>query len=102
MLKIPVSMKKHTSGEEDMWENQISKHQLRGRIEVCAAELQGEGSRKRIVSFSQTPVREKTYDLFRRRTHRCTVLDACDMIHIYIYIYIYIPLSLYIYIYRER
>ena len=37
---ILVSVKKNSSGEEDMWGNQFSKHQIRGRIKVSATGLQ--------------------------------------------------------------
>ena len=47
--------KKNSSGGEDPWEEQLSQHQIRGRMGVSAAALQGEGLNKRIV-FSQTPV----------------------------------------------
>ena len=50
---LPVSVKKHFSGEEDPWENQLEKHQIRGWTAVSAAGLQGQGSHKR-SDFSDT------------------------------------------------
>ena len=50
-----MSVNKHSSGEEDMWEDQFSEHQIRGRIEVVATGLHCQGLYKRSVCFSQTP-----------------------------------------------
>ena len=54
-LGIPVSVKKHSPGEEDPWEDKLSEHQIRDQNAVSAAGLLGQGSGKRGVS-SQTPV----------------------------------------------
>ena len=40
---IPVSVKKHSSGEKQMWPDKLSECQIRGRIAVCAAVLQSKG-----------------------------------------------------------
>ena len=42
---MPVLVKKHSSGEEDPWGNQLDKHQIRGWRGVSAAWFQGKGSR---------------------------------------------------------
>ena len=55
-VPMPVSMKKHSSGEKYRLENQLWKHQVRGWIAVSAAGSHGQGSQKRSVSFPQTPV----------------------------------------------
>ena len=54
-ITIPVSVKKHSSGENNMWEDKLSECQIRGWIAVSAAAFQGQGSHKR-NDFSQTPV----------------------------------------------
>ena len=46
---LPVSVKKHSSGEEHLWEEQLSEHQIIGRREVSPAGLQGKGSHRRSV-----------------------------------------------------
>ena len=46
--------KKHTSGDEDVWEDKLSGHRIRGWRAVSAAGLQGKGLPERSV-FSQTP-----------------------------------------------
>ena len=51
---LRVSVKKHSSGEEDMWENQFSEHQIGGR----ATGLHGQGSHKSSV-----------FCVFRKRRH---------------------------------
>ena len=43
---------KNTSREEDMRENQFSKHQIRGWKTASASGLQGRGWQKRIVVFT--------------------------------------------------
>ena len=50
-----VCEKNYFSGEEDPWESQLQKHQIRGWRAVYVMVLQGKGSRKRSV-FSQTPI----------------------------------------------
>ena len=50
-ILIPVSVKKHSSKEEYMWENQFPKHQIRGWRAVSAGGLQGKGCHKRNVVF---------------------------------------------------
>ena len=55
---IPMSVKKHSSGEEDLWEEQLPEHQIGGRIAVSAAGLQGKGSHKR-SGFSDTGILSK-------------------------------------------
>ena len=45
--EILVAVKKHSSGEEDMWEHQVSNHQIGGWRAASAAGLQDKGSRKR-------------------------------------------------------
>ena len=55
VLHLGVCEKKHSSGLEDTCENQLSKDQLWGWIEVSAAGRQGKGLHERTV-FSQTPV----------------------------------------------
>ena len=56
MVFIPVSVNKHSSGEEDPRENQLAKHQIRGWRAVSAAGLQGKGCHKRSVYFTGTGV----------------------------------------------
>ena len=52
---LPVSVKRnHSSGEEEPWESQLEEHQIRGWRRVSAAVLQGEGSPKRSVFFTDT------------------------------------------------
>ena len=51
---IPVSLKKHSFGEESPRENRLSEHQIRGWRAVSAAELHGKASPKRNVSFTDT------------------------------------------------
>ena len=46
---MPLSVKKHSSGEEDMWEHKLSECQIRGWRAVSAAGLRGQGLRKRTV-----------------------------------------------------
>ena len=54
---LPASVKqKHSSGEEDPWENQPEKHQIEGWKGVSAAGLQGKGSPKRSVFFTDTGI----------------------------------------------
>ena len=56
MAHLSVSVKKkHSSGEEYIWESQLGKHKIRGRRGVSAAGLHGKCSLKRVY-FSQTPV----------------------------------------------
>ena len=45
-----------------MWEHQFSEHQIKGRIEVFATGLHGQGPHKRNV-FSQTPVGTNPWDM---------------------------------------
>ena len=53
---IAVSVgKKHSSGEEDPWEDELAKHQIRGWGAISSTGLHGQGSHKRNV-FSKTPV----------------------------------------------
>ena len=49
--------KKYPSREEDLWEERLSEHRIRGRIAVSAAGLQGKGSNKRnvVVLFYHRP-----------------------------------------------
>ena len=54
-VEIPVSVKKHSSGEEYPWGNELEKYEIKDWIAVSAAGLQGQGWCKRNV-FSQTPV----------------------------------------------
>ena len=61
---MPVPVKKHSSREDDLWEDRLSEHQIRGWIEVSAKELPGEGSHERSV-FSQTPVVVRSSFRFR-------------------------------------
>ena len=51
---IPVSVKKHSSGGEDIGGKLPSKHRVRGWRGVSAAALLGKGWQKRIVSFTDT------------------------------------------------
>ena len=46
----------YTPGEEDTWKDRLSKHQIRGWRAVSAEELQGEGSHKRSVFFTDTRI----------------------------------------------
>ena len=62
----PVSVKKHSSGEEDRWEEKLSEHKIRGRIAVSAAELQGKGLPKWLKPKPQT-LNPKTVSFHRRR-----------------------------------
>ena len=43
VLTIPVPVKKHSSGEEDPWEDTSTEHQIRGWRAVSAAGLRGKG-----------------------------------------------------------
>ena len=43
---------KHSSGEEDRWEDEISEHHIRGWIAVSAARLHGQGWHKMYVLFT--------------------------------------------------
>ena len=54
-FEMSVSVKKHSSGEEDPWGNQPEQHNIRGWREVSAAVLQGQGSSTRVLF--QTRVR---------------------------------------------
>ena len=54
VLETPASVKKHSCGEEDPWENQLQKHQIRGWRGVSAAVLQGKGSRTMSVCLTDT------------------------------------------------
>ena len=49
-----VCEKKHSSGEQETWDSQFTKHQLRGWIAVPAAVLQVNGSRETSVLFTDT------------------------------------------------
>ena len=52
---MPVSVKKHSSGEEDPWEDKLSEHQIRGWSAVFPTGLQGKGSPKRgVFLFTDT------------------------------------------------
>ena len=44
---IPVSVEKHSSGEEDTWEHEPSERQITGWRAASAAGLQGKGWRKK-------------------------------------------------------
>ena len=52
---LPVTVNKHSSGEEDPLVARLSEHQIRGWNAVVPIVLYGQGSSKRSV-FSQTPV----------------------------------------------
>ena len=52
--KLPVSVKKHSSGEEDTWAYCLQKHQIRGWRAISAVGLQGKVWRKRNVYFTDT------------------------------------------------
>ena len=54
---IPVSVKRNSSGEESLWQEQLFGHQIRGRIGVSAAGLQGRGLNKRNVFFTDTGIK---------------------------------------------
>ena len=51
-----VCEQKHSPGEEDPWDNQFDKHNIRGWTGVSAAVLQGRGSRKGMFSFTDTGI----------------------------------------------
>ena len=44
IIKVPVSVKKHSFRNEDMWEVRLSEHKIRGWRAVSVARLQGKGS----------------------------------------------------------
>ena len=48
--------KKHSSGEEDLWKQQLSEHHIRGRTAVSASGLQGKGPHERSVSFADVGI----------------------------------------------
>ena len=48
---IPVFAKKHPCGEADIWEDELSDHQIRGWRSVLTAGLKGKGWSERIVVF---------------------------------------------------
>ena len=57
MQHIPVSVKKHSSGEKDRWEDRLSEHQIRGWRAVSTAGLHDQGSHKRsVVLFTGTGI----------------------------------------------
>ena len=45
--RLPVSVKKHSSREEETWEDKLSEHHVRGWRRVSAAGLHAEASRER-------------------------------------------------------
>ena len=49
-----VCEQKHSSGKADPWEDKPSERQIRGRRAVSASGLQGRGSPKRSVVFTDT------------------------------------------------
>lgn len=51
---MPVSVKKHSSGEENPLEERLSEHQIKGWRAVFAAGLHDQGSRERIICFTDT------------------------------------------------
>ena len=59
-LHTGVCEQKHFSGEEDVWEDKLSEHLIRGWRAISAAGLQGKGSYKRNVFFTEArmPPRE--------------------------------------------
>ena len=57
-----ICEQKHSSWEEHMWTYKLSEHQIRGWIAVSASGSCDQGSRKRNVFFSQTPVRSQHPD----------------------------------------
>ena len=57
VFHIPVSVTKSTPPEKKTWEEWLSEHQIRGRITVSAAGLQGKDSHRRSVCFTDTGLR---------------------------------------------
>ena len=59
---VPVTVKEHSSGEEDPWADKLSGHQIRGWRAVSVARWHGQGSLKRNVVFfvSQAPASPQT------------------------------------------
>ena len=53
---LPVSVKKHSSREEDPWEDKPSEFQMRGWRAVSASGLQGKGSPKRSCFFTDAGI----------------------------------------------
>ena len=52
----PVSVKKHSSGEEGCREDKLAEHQIRGWEAVSPSGLYGQGSHERIMFFIDTGV----------------------------------------------
>ena len=48
--------KKHSSGEKYIWEDKLSEHQIRGRKEMLATGLHGQGSHERSALFADAGV----------------------------------------------
>ena len=102
-IVIPVSVKKHSSGGEDMGEYKLSEHQLRGRKKDSAAGLQSKGSCKRIYLSLSLYINIYIY-IYRYMyiyIYIYVYMYVCIYIYIYVYIYIYtcICMCVYIYIY---
>ena len=51
---IPVSVKKHSSGEKHIREDKLAEHQIRGWRAASDADLRGKGSRKRSFFYRDT------------------------------------------------
>ena len=111
-VPLPVSVKKHSSGEDSFWTDKLSKHQIRGWRALSAPGSQDKGSHKRSFYFTDTGIITLTLtptvcpclklcqallcnlgQLVRLRLatarHRMTVcICVCISISIYTYMYI--------------